>query len=250
MLFCEQGHVENNSCDQAILFLHGFLGSSQDWKSYLEHFSSKGHRTFAPDLPGHGHSLIYELDELISITPKNAHLVGYSMGGRIALYLQKKYPDHFASMTLISSNPGLISKTEIAKRVLWEKKVIDDLKTLSLDDFVDAWYKQDLFSDFKPPEHRFKQNRDGLIDSFRKFSIAKLPSLWDYLPQIQVPTQMIFGAKDLKYDNLKKEVEKIDTQNRIKTYSVENCGHPVHLQNPALVSEIIENVLRQAVKDA
>ena len=243
MLFFQQKHIKKSPSDRCIVFLHGFLGTSEDWEPYLAYFSSKDFHVIAPDLPGHGSSLSYELEELIPLIPKKTHLVGYSMGGRIALNLQKCYPNHFSSLTLISTNPGLRTAKEKKERIVWENQIIESLKTETIENFIQKWYQQSLFSGFVPPINRLHQNKDGLISAFRKFSIANLPSLWDYLSQSQLPIQMIFGAKDLKYSKLKQEVKKIDTNHRIKTYSVANCGHSVHLENPHLIFTLVENII-------
>ena len=87
----------------AILFLHGFMGSSADWREIM---AVIGDQTFriAVDLPGHGASLdlppdtytiegatravIRTMDGLEVTRPVVA---GYSMGGRLALYLALRY---------------------------------------------------------------------------------------------------------------------------------------------------------------
>src|SRR5919206_4942182 len=111
-----------------VLCLHGFMGSSADWQDVA---SAIGDRAFciAPDLPGHGGSLglppgayttegtaravIRTLDELEARRPV---IVGYSMGGRLALYLALRYPERCAGLFLESSSPGLQGAGEREKR--------------------------------------------------------------------------------------------------------------------------------------
>src|SRR5829696_3562707 len=102
----------------AVLFLHGFMGSSADWKDAV---AALGDRAFciAPDLPGHGTSLgltseaytiegsaravINTLDQLEVEHPVVA---GYSMGGRLALYVALRHPERCARLLLESASPG------------------------------------------------------------------------------------------------------------------------------------------------
>ena len=112
----------------AVLFLHGFMGSSADWREIM---AVIGDQTFriAVDLPGHGASLglppdtytiegatravIGTLEELEVVRPV---LAGYSMGGRLALYLGLRYPERCAGLFLESASPGLESAGERAAR--------------------------------------------------------------------------------------------------------------------------------------
>src|SRR4051812_3449094 len=118
-----------------VLCLHGFMGSAADWRDVA---TAIGDRAFciAPDLPGHGGSLhltpeaytmegtaravICTLDELEARRPV---IVGYSMGGRLALYLALRYPERCAGLFLESASPGLESAGErAARRVADEEK--------------------------------------------------------------------------------------------------------------------------------
>ena len=112
----------------AVLFLHGFMGSSADWREVM---AVIGDQTFriAVDLPGHGASLglppdaytiegatravIRTMDGLEVTRPIVA---GYSMGGRLALYLALRYQERCAGLFLESASPGLESAGEQAAR--------------------------------------------------------------------------------------------------------------------------------------
>lgn len=93
-----------------VIFLHGFLGNSQDWIPLMKALSTSA-RCISIDLPGHGESCIechgkksiqepslsiesvaeMLLRLICSSTTGMVMLVGYSMGGRIALYMSLKY---------------------------------------------------------------------------------------------------------------------------------------------------------------
>lgn len=90
-----------------IVFMHGFLGSSNDWIDIMKVISGSA-RCISLDIPGHGGSQITNhgvrdsclsmeiiadfLHKLIDrVTPHKVTLVGYSMGARIALYMALKF---------------------------------------------------------------------------------------------------------------------------------------------------------------
>lgn len=91
------------------MFLHGFLGTGEDWINIMKTFSGSA-KCISVDLPGHGKSMVhvvkgageepwlsletiaYMLHKLIHhVVPAKVTLVGYSMGARIALYMALKF---------------------------------------------------------------------------------------------------------------------------------------------------------------
>ena len=99
-----------------ILFIHGFMGSSRDWGKVIEKLDNKGFNILTIDLPGHGRTRL-ETDEKFYTIPETANqiirvldhldiqkcsVVGYSMGGRLALHLALNFSERF--MRLFSSN--------------------------------------------------------------------------------------------------------------------------------------------------
>lgn len=197
-----------------IVFLHGFLGTAADWKpvcSYLPPLCCIGF-----DLPGHGASAFMEDFE---IDIPRFHLVGYSMGGRIAMRYAKKRPEQVESLIVISAHPGLKSEKDRQKK--WENDLYwaKLLFTISMDDFLDRWYDQPIFKGFKPDlTLRRQQNIPAVAASLLHYSLAKQP-----LYEIE---EGIVGEQDEKFRSLfKKEIV------------IPNAGHAVHLQNPKAVAE-------------
>src|SRR4030043_615955 len=97
-----------------LVFLHGFLGSVDDWNFAVDHFVSD-YCCLRIDLPGHGQTRLADpaqyampstarllIELLDKLKMSQAHLLGYSMGGRLALYLGVHYPDRFLTIILES----------------------------------------------------------------------------------------------------------------------------------------------------
>ena len=83
-----------------LVFLHGFLGTKEDWNEIISYLEPK-YNCFALDLPGHGSTPYCEdweedIFEEIADFSTPIHLIGYSMGGRVAMRLIDKYPKIFA----------------------------------------------------------------------------------------------------------------------------------------------------------
>jgi 2-succinyl-6-hydroxy-2,4-cyclohexadiene-1-carboxylate synthase len=150
------------------------------------------------------------------------HLIGYSMGGRLALMYAAKHPEQIASLTLLSAHPGL--KTEGEKR---ERAKIDDdwaklIFELPIDEFLSRWYHQPLFSRYKPDiEMRKRQNIEALAASLVHYSLAKQP-------RFEVD-QVLVGERDEKFKALFKN-----------PLIIPEAGHVIHLENPRAVAEEIQ----------
>src|SRR6516164_1881590 len=114
-------HVEELGDGPPLLLLHGFMGSAESWVPRAAVFASHGLRTIAVDLIGHGRSeapadparygMERCLEDLLEVLdrlrlPRTA-VLGYSMGGRVALHLASAAPERVSALVLESASPGL-----------------------------------------------------------------------------------------------------------------------------------------------
>ncbi len=190
-----QGHV--------IYFLHGFAGDPADWNKVIAHLSGYDCRAL---------SYPFQL-------PEEGILVGYSMGGRIAL--ESELPK-----IIISGNPSTFHQGE---RGEW----IEKLQSGSLEQFFDAWYSLPLFESLRAHpvfpqmiERRLKQNPQTLINQLTNHP----------LKDHSTSAQFIHGELDTTYKQLYETLG-------IKSYGIEGAGHACHLENPAQVAQAIEMML-------
>ncbi|XP_016572692.2 protein PHYLLO, chloroplastic isoform X3 [Capsicum annuum] len=163
--------IGKNDDSSVVVFLHGFLGTGEDWISIMEAISGSA-RCIAVDLPGHGRSNLlgqdYGLEEpglsimafakilqqlFDSLQCRKVVLVGYSMGARISLYMALRYNDKVSGAVIISGSPGLID--EAARKV---RRAKDDFAACSLassglEPFLDAWYSGDLWNSLRTHPH-------------------------------------------------------------------------------------------------
>lgn len=106
---------EDAALREPVLLLHGSPGDGANFRRMGPLLAAAGHRTVAPDLPGFGASTfevpdysiyahaLYTLDLLDQLGIERAHVVGFSMGGGVALHLQDLAPERVASVTMLSA---------------------------------------------------------------------------------------------------------------------------------------------------
>lgn len=103
-----------------ILFMHGIGGNKSNWSAQIDFFSAHG-RAVAWDARGYGESddaaagfpyAAYADDVarlLDHLNTERAHLVGLSMGGRIAMEVHQRHPGRLRSLAICNSSPGLVT---------------------------------------------------------------------------------------------------------------------------------------------
>ena len=152
-------HVEMDGDGPPLLLLHGFTGGAATiWP--LGRRLTALRRVAAVDLPGHGRTGVpddpqlfgfeHTVDALALLLDSHrlrpADVVGYSMGGRLAVGLAVRHPGHVASLTLIGSSAGLSDAAERSARARSDDDLADDLLERGLEWFVDHWMSSPIFA--------------------------------------------------------------------------------------------------------
>ncbi|TKY49620.1 PHYLLO protein [Spatholobus suberectus] len=254
--------------DNVLVFLHGFLGTGEDWINIMKTFSGSA-KCISVDLPGHGKSILHDtkgdgeepwlsleiiadiLHKLVHhIAPAEVTLVGYSMGARIALYMALKFGTKIKGAVLISGSPGL--KDKLSRKIRAAK---DDSRALAviahgLQFFLSSWYAGELWKSLRSHPHfnRIIASRlqhddmQSLAQMLSGLSIGRQPSLWEDLPNCRVPLLIMHGEKDAKFRKIAQAMlnalcsglgSKHEKGNDIhEVVEVPNCGHAAHLENP------------------
>lgn len=249
---------------EGILMLHGFLGSGEDWHYFAEKLKNR-YACFMPDLPGHGGTPVMDsrtgsfeaiaegIAELAGeIHPAPLHLVGYSMGGRLALYLALHYPERFRSIVIISSSPGLKTAHERALRRESDYRLAENIAT-DFGSFLDGWYRLNLFKPLSNhplfPDilsRRKKNDPGGIAASLRQMSTGCQPSLWEKLTENRLPAGFFVGEKDTKYVEIGSQMVNLCPNSELVIFP--GCGHTLHIENRHLFLERLQLFLQKQEK--
>jgi 2-succinyl-6-hydroxy-2,4-cyclohexadiene-1-carboxylate synthase len=170
---------------------------------------------------------MYELCDLINLIPKKSHIVGYSMGGRIALSLIYSYPEYFEKAIILSAHLGLTTAEERRIRQYEEELLIDRLRADGIESFIQSWYQKPLFQNAPIPSYRYRQSPDLLVKAIRKFSLAKQQNFWNSLPKISSFTTFLYGEHDQAYRKTFEMLTKLEAT----AYLIKEGSHAIHLQN-------------------
>lgn len=245
-----------------ILLLHGFMGSAADWRGVTATLNEE-FRCIVVDLPGHGASVglppeTYTFDgagrAVISALDETgtgrATFAGYSMGGRLALYLSLRYPERCNGLFLESASPGLKSKDERAQRRRADEERALRLETGDFDQFLNDWYRQPLFASLardrgsleRITETRRSNDPGELARSLQGMGTGSQPSLWAELPALSVPGLAVAGALDEKFVSISNRV--VSLAPGMRTVTVPGAGHNVHAEAPGTYTRLLKDFLR------
>jgi 2-succinyl-6-hydroxy-2,4-cyclohexadiene-1-carboxylate synthase len=247
-----------------ILGLHGFTGSGLDFLPLRDALGADSANWLLLDFKGHGesdspddpeaYSLNTALDAIersrnLAPDPDNVLLLGYSMGGRVALHYLKRHPQLKAF--LIGASPGLASNEERTSRIEmddhWRESLLKG--THSVQVFCDEWENQPLIhpqTTLPDPlrqelkTRRRTNNPIGLASSLRGLGTGALPSLWGALGTLP-PVQLVHGEEDLKFEEIARRMREENPS--FKVHAIPGSGHSPHLENPLATAECLARVL-------
>jgi len=260
-------HSEGNPDQPCVIFFHGFMGSGLDWNEIIEKLSEDFY-CIAVDLPGHGKTVVhgsimdYSMETFAkaftqfvkNLNLDHPALVGYSMGGRNALFLSAYFKNLWSAAIFESATPGLMQEKQRVERRAKDEKLVKKLEKDNLDVFLEEWYEQPLLKSIKKVknydsliERRLNNDPQELIKSLKMMGVGVQPSLWSACSLINIPILLLAGEFDRKFCNIMQDMRNANSDFELKI--VENAGHNVHVEQPsafykelyAFLTRIMEN---------
>jgi 2-succinyl-6-hydroxy-2,4-cyclohexadiene-1-carboxylate synthase len=256
----------NMSADATpLLLIHGFMGSINAWKNLGPKFEER-YKLIRVDVLGHGESdspedaqryrMEHVTQDLLTVLDQlkidSANVLGYSMGGRIALNLAVTAPKRVKVLVLESSSPGLADQAERQARAENDDAAATRLEHDGLAAFVEYWTNLPLFaSQKKLPDHiradiysqRLQNTVTGVAGALRGLSPGIQPSLWSALSTLPMPILLIMGALDEKYVKIGQQMAASIPNATLNI--VPDAGHTVHVEQPESFSKIVWDYLQQ-----
>ncbi len=234
------------------------MGSSADFWPLIQQLLAHFH-CICVDLPGHGqtqvdeynipstaHSLIKLLENLPVDRP--CGLCGYSLGGRIALYLALHYPHYWTKVILESASAGLASTADRQERQRQDLAIAHQLRQPDLDlaGFIEHWYQQSIFQGISNHANfpalltqRLQNNPLALARSLATAGLGSQPYLGNLLVTNQLPLLLMVGENDRKFITINQEMAA--NCQTAELLIVPSCSHNIHWQQPQQWVQIVQH---------
>jgi 2-succinyl-6-hydroxy-2,4-cyclohexadiene-1-carboxylate synthase len=186
---------------------------------------------------------------------EKARILGYSLGGRLALFTAVAYPQRINSLILESASPGLKTEVERQARVQQDRELADWIEAEGIQAFVNRWEKLPLWQSQQSlaaatrqalRHQRLQNNPLGLAHSLRGMGTGAQPSQWQQLAQCEIPTLLITGELDQKFGDINRQMAGLLPQARLEI--VAGAGHTVHLERPSQFAQIVLSFLQKSLE--
>ena len=247
-------YVEDVGKGFPLVFVHGYLGSSEMW-NFQKEFFSKHYRVIIPALPGFGESHnVKSLDSINKMArqvidlldQKNIdkfNLIGHSMGGMIVQEITKLIGDKVNKLVCFATG----SIGEIPGRFETIDETREKLKKDGIEFSFSRVPKKWFVKGDKDKNYYLCKNavKDVSLEAADNALLAM--KNWrgkEDLKNIKNETLIIWGDKDTSYnfdqvDTLKKNIK----NSRLEIFK--DCAHNVHLEQPDQFNNLVQKFISE-----
>ncbi|HEV7263814.1 MAG TPA: alpha/beta fold hydrolase [Falsiroseomonas sp.] len=244
--------VDHAGDGELVLFMHGIGGNRTNWHDQLPAFAKHFHAA-AWDARGYGGSDDYEgmLDfgsfaedvtrVLDHLGAARAHIVGLSMGGRIAMDVAERFPDRILTLTLCDTTRGLSQRTpeqqaefiRLRKEPLVNGKEPRDIAPVVARTLVAP----------NASEAAFQRLVDSMSALHKESYIKAVEASTTHpgatrLHEIKVPTHVVCGMEDrLTTPAMSREIAEMIPGAKLTL--IQDAGHLSNIEKPAEFNEVV-----------
>lgn len=260
MLF-SRFHAEGSDPEQPVLvFLHGLLGNGDDWRSCTAYLQT--HTCVAVDLPGHGQShgvwcgsfdeAVLQVRETLlagNLSGRPVVLVGYSLGGRIAMHGVANglfAPLDIRGLVVEGGHFGLASAGCRALRWRHDQRWARRFRREPVSTVLKDWYQQPVFTSLQATQkqhlviQRSENRGDSVAHMLLATSLARQDDLLALLKTQPVPVHYLFGAQDRKFTRLALE-------SGLPSTRIPEAGHNAHHEQPQVFARVLRDLIDRRI---
>lgn len=239
--------------DEVVTLLHGFTLNGSSWDELVGKMPP-GWRWLAPDLrsdtmDGCAADLVEMWDHL---GVEHSHVVGYSMGGRLALHVAVRLPERTRSLFTIGAHAGLEAEARETRRAA-DEALAQRIEREGIESFVQYWEAMPMFAGIARRGPRFlawlhslrvANTPEGLAASLRGMGAGAMEPLWAELGSLTCPSTFIAGENDAAFVAHARRLNESVAGSRLEI--VHDSGHSVQFEQPDRTAELLAGHLRWA----
>lgn len=222
------------------MLLHGFAGTGRAWEPVVDRLGATPY--LAPDLRGASFDAC--VADVLDATPGRFSLVGYSMGGRIALHVALAAPQRVERLVLVATTAGIDDDAERRERRRADEALADWTQEHTIEQFADRWSAQPLFAG-TPPEAAawwradlLRNDPRTLAAMLRGIGTGAMAPLWPRLPTLTMPAEVVVGERDAKFRAIADRLTAA-LGGPTRLHVVPGAGHGLPREAPAELAAIL-----------
>ena len=231
-------------------FVPGFMQRSEAWQPVATRLAER-YRCTCLDFA----TWTFEerVEEILAAVAPGSALVGYSMGGRLALHAALREPGRIGALVLVGVSAGIEDRAEREDRRRSDESLAEWMERRSIEEVVERWERQPVF-ETQPPELRQWQ-RPGrlshdprlLAQLLRSAGQGVLEPVWGRLATLTCPVLLSAGEQDRGYAAAAGRMA--DRLPRARVRLVPDAGHAPQLEAPAEFADLLAEFLDEHLGD-
>lgn len=230
----------------SVVFVPGFMQRGEAWRPVAERLGTS-YRSVPLD--HRAHTLSGRLDEVVGELSPRVALVGYSMGGRLALHAALRRPHALRALVLVGASAGIEDDAERAERQAVDERLADWMEGRSIEEIVERWEALPVFASqsaalreaLRPG--RLSHDPADLASLLRTAGQGVLPPVWARLTELPCPVLAVAGEADDAYVAAAYRIAELASHGAARL--VPGTGHAPQLEDPDAFARLLDEFLGQ-----
>jgi 2-succinyl-6-hydroxy-2,4-cyclohexadiene-1-carboxylate synthase len=234
-----------------VLFVPGFMQRGEAWEPVVARLAGASYRSVPVDFETW--TLEGRVAELLDAAPRGAGLVGYSMGGRLALHAALRDPERFSALALVGVTAGIEDPREREDRRRSDESLAEWMERRSIEEVVARWEANPVFAtqsdELRERQRQGRLSHDPrrLAELLRSAGQGASPPLWGRLGDLECPVLLTAGEQDRRYATAARRMAEQIPDARVRL--VPGAGHAPQLEAPAEFVTLLREFLDEHLGD-
>ena len=230
-----------------VVFVPGFMQRGDAWDPVARTVAER-YPTLCVDFA----SSTFEerIGELLEAATPGAVMVGYSMGGRLALQLAARHPDRLGALVTVGASAGIEDPDERRRRAQADEELAGWMERAPIEDVVARWEGSPVFAG--QPAALVEEQRPGRLSHdpsdlarlLRSAGQGALDPVWDRVAALPMPILALAGERDARYVDAARRLAELAPHGRCEV--VPGAGHAAHLERPDVVAAHVLGLVSSA----
>ncbi len=228
-----------------IVLVPGFMQGGRSWAAVIARIARR-YRAVALD--HRAHDFEGRLAEIEAATAPGAALVGYSLGGRLALHAALRaapQAERYGAVVLLGASAGIEDPVTRTERRADDELLAAWIESQPVEAVVDRWERTPALAG-QPAELVAAQRADRLAhdpgrlaELLRSAGQGALRPVWDRLAELRTPLLALAGDRDPSFVEAAERIAALAPRGHART--IPDAGHAAHLEQPdAFVAALLE----------
>ena len=231
-----------------VVFVPGFMQRGEAWRPVADRIET----SYRSDCLDHrGATFTARLEEVVAAAAPGTALVGYSMGGRVALHAALRAPRSLSALVLVGASAGIEDDSLRADRRAADERLASWMEGRSIEEIVESWERLPVFATqsrelreaLRPG--RLSHDPAELASLLRTAGQGVLPPVWDRLAEVTCPTLVAAGEADDAYVEAAYRMAGLLPRGSVRL--IAGAGHAPQLEQPDAFARTLVDFLDESL---